>query len=48
MIDVKRNSLYLVAGASGFLGEVLVGEILKKGGKVRARVNNTHNKIFGG
>ena len=40
MIDVKTNALYLVTGASGFLGQVLVREILKRGGKVRAMSRN--------
>ena len=40
MIDVKTSALYLVTGASGFLGQVLVREILKRGGKVRAMSRN--------
>jgi UDP-N-acetylglucosamine 4,6-dehydratase len=39
-MNIKRNHLYLVTGASGFLGEVLVGEILSRGGRVRAMSRN--------
>ena len=39
-MNIKRNQLYLVTGASGFLGEVLVREILSRGGRVRAMSRN--------
>lgn len=39
-MNIKRNQLYLVTGASGFLGEVLVKEIHSRGGRVRAMSRN--------
>ena len=36
MIKIKENCLYLVTGASGFLGISLTEKILDQGGRVRA------------
>ena len=39
-MKIKKDKIYLVTGASGFLGEELVGEILTQGGLVRAFSRN--------
>ncbi len=39
-MKIKKDHLYLVTGASGFLGEKLVATIIEKGGKVRAFSRN--------
>jgi UDP-N-acetylglucosamine 4,6-dehydratase/UDP-glucose 4-epimerase len=45
MIEIKPNKLYLVTGASGFLGSKLVEYILRFGGKVRAMARDEGNLI---
>jgi UDP-N-acetylglucosamine 4,6-dehydratase/5-epimerase len=44
-IIIKENSIYLVTGATGFLGKELVKEIISRGGKVRALARNEGNLI---
>ena len=39
-MQIKKDCLYLVTGASGFLGEELVGRIISHGGRVRALSRN--------
>ena len=39
-MKIKKDAIYLVTGASGFLGEELVSEILRVGGIVRAFSRN--------
>lgn len=40
MIKIKQEKLYLVTGASGFLGSNLISYIISQGGKVRAMSRN--------
>ena len=37
---IEKNKLYLITGATGFLGEHLTERILQRGGKVRAFSRN--------
>jgi len=39
-MQIKKDSLYLITGASGFLGQELVARIIKHGGRVRAFSRN--------
>ncbi len=45
MIDIKKDELYLVTGASGFLGVPLCKEIIRRGGKVRG-FSRDEGKLF--
>lgn len=46
MISIESGSTYLVTGATGFLGEPLIGRILSKGGKIRALARNEGKLIL--
>ena len=37
-MTIEKNKLYLVTGATGFLGQTLVEKIIALGGRVRALV----------
>ena len=45
-MQIKKDCLYLVTGASGFLGEELVGRIISHGGRVRALSRNEGKLIL--
>ena len=44
-MTVEKNKLYLVTGATGFLGELLTERIIQMGGRVRAFSRNEGKKI---
>jgi UDP-glucose 4-epimerase len=39
-MTIEKNKLYLITGASGFLGQTLVEKIIAQGGRVRAFSRN--------
>lgn len=45
MLKIKKDELYLITGASGFLGTSLTKRILLQGGKVRALSRNEGNLL---
>ncbi len=45
-MKIEKNHLYLITGASGFLGEELVKRIIKAGGRVRAFSRNEGKLIL--
>lgn len=44
-IEIKKGSLYLVTGGSGFLGRKLVDRIVRGGGRVRCLARNEGNML---
>ena len=45
-MKIEKNKTYLITGATGFLGEHLVGKIIRRGGKVRAFSRNEGKLIM--